>query len=638
MIITKRLHSVVVMLMVLAAGFITSCSDDNKTVLPDPTPDFIQEQAIAFDGVNSEEKSLEFVAPAAWVAEVHQTGNWLSVSPLSGQAGPASIKMRVVGDNFDVYSRSATIDIFVDGYQAYTVTVEQKSASTNDITISGEINEGVMSLVSDEKGTLFVGTIKVNCQKPWVLAKEDETDEVLVFDVKDAAPEDEDQSKTVVVSAEYSKFTSASYKGKFYIKTNDGGAVPVEVEASASVSVFDNKKHMEDEQERMSYTLVDTIQHGVFQTTFYVDANVLWEIDNLPDWLDCPSATNMKTSGTINKDRQPVTLRVNENGLSIEGNRCSLELKDTRGEVLETIDVIFAGLGSNYVDYSISIPATDVNGNPWAFEAHESTVEAEGPYNRRRISLDFSMITSADYSSIDDAPFHLIMVDGTNGIARKKEQHWATLEMGDPAEATRTEKGMFKKQLYIVANERGDADDQNKVTLRSEVRNAFFYIVPRDVQFNDLWDTDGTLKEEYANDLKLIAQKNDPEAEYKFALEGLADGSTLTINPAGESRTFNVVKGSYSNGGFLVYTQNKNGEWEKADKCCTITHTRDNVTDEVLNLTFTFTKNELVYDGLKKKWTGSPRKIRIQFEAFIGDDAGSKVIYTFYADQDMYTE
>lgn len=642
--IRKSIHKLLVITasIILGTGLLPSCSSDGIE-LPDPTIDFIQTTKINFEGVAGEEQVIKFKSPLAWVAEVHQTGGWLKATPLHGEAGQAEIKVYANSDNFGTYSRKGTIEIFLNGYQAYSIDVEQKSAVTGDIRIEGNINDGKMTLQSNATGTIFSDTIYVCSTKEWTLEAEAQASEILSFKTHDMAQDGAEKRTEVIVTADYSKWENTSFTGKFYVKTNEGTAVPVTVEALSEVAVYANNKVLFGEKEQTTYEFVDTLVRGTYQTKFYVDANIRWTIhNNCPwietsaDWSTMGEPSNVLKDGSIAKKRHEVTLRVKASELSAEGKTCTLDLTDSRGMTVKTLNLIFAGTGSDYIDYKFSMPAVDVNGNPWAFEARRNTVEEEGPYNRRRISIDFSVITSTDYSSIADAPFHLIMIDGTNGIAHKTEHHWANLEMGDPSEQSKTESGMYLKQLYIVANERGDSDDQNQVTKASESRTSIIYIVPRGISFEDMWTSEGRLQEEYADNLVLVSQKNDPDAEYKFAYEGVPDGSELTINPEGENRTFNVVKGSYDKCDVNIQVLDSDGEWVNSSDC-SFTYTSDEE-DNILTMTYTFTKNEAKWNPFKKEWVGAPRRFRIQMVAFIGDDKDSKVIYTIYANQDILKE
>lgn len=618
----------------------TACSSDNKVELPDPTIDFIQTAEVGFEGVaEGQEKTIAFVSPDDWTAEIHQTGAWLKADVLSGKKGDAAITLTPRNDNFGVTSRQAMLDIYVDGYQAYSIKIEQRSASTNDLTIEGSINEGVMTLESDKSGTKFSNTIYVTSTKMWDIVVDAGSNGILAFEREGEPKNGEETRIGVTVTVDCSKFESANFTGKFYLKTSDGSAVPVTVVANQEVGVYANSRPLQDEQEISTLELTDNVVHGVYGATFYIDSNVRWTLSQLPSWLESTVETpsNIKKDGSIEKSRQPVTLNIKPEALSVEGKSERINVIDSRGNVLKTINLIFAGAGSNYINKAISIPANDVNGNPWAFEAKKATVEDEGPVNRRRINLDFTMTTAVDYRSISDAPFHIILVDGTNGIAKKREMHWATLKMGNASEQTRTESGLYQKQLLLEANERGDADDKNGITDPSYARTAFVFIVPNTVLFDDLWGSDGKLKDEYANDLVLIAQKNDPDAQYKFSFVGYPNGTNVgNVNPAGQTMKFNVTEGSYGKCDYRIEKLNEGAtDWVKAsDAECKLEYTWDDY-DNPKTVTLTFGENVAKYNALTKKWVGAPRDFRIIFSAFINDDAGSKDIYTLTFHQEL---
>lgn len=620
-----------------------ACNDKNDVELDDPTMDFIQTKSVTFDGIAAgQEKVISFVSPGNWTAEIHQTGSWLRANTLHGKAGQVEIVLSAKSDNMTVSSRQATIQIYVDGYQAYSIKAEQKGVNSGDITIEGDIDDGVMNLESDSKGLNFTGTIYVESDKKWELEVDASSRGILSFE-RDSEPLNGEKKKIRLnVTADYSKFPSTSFNGKFYIKVNENTAVPVVVNAQPLVEVFASATPLLGETERTSYELVDTIQRNSFQTTFYVSSNVRWSINEKPSWISTSAdwgtakevPSNIKSDGTIDKKRHAVVLKVNPDELPVNGKTCIINIVDNRNQVVKTLNLVFKGAGGDYVDYSLAFPAEDVDGNPWAFEAKSATIEEEGPYSRRRISMDFNMTTARDYSSIADAPFHLIMVEGSNGIPKKKEVHWATLLMGDPAERSTTSTGFYVKQLYIKANERGDADDVNKLTDPSQIRYAFAYIVPREITFDDLWDGE-QLKSTYAENLTLVSQKNDPSANYTFSFEGYAEGSTITISRDGESKTFNVTPGSYKKCDIFVESQKEDGEWQSVGEgIVQITYTNDE-NDNPLTVTCAFSKNEEKYNPFTKKYSGAPRHMRIRVSAFIDDTFGSKDIYTIYADQDL---
>lgn len=629
-----------IILFVVLMLALTSCSKDNIE-MPDPDIDFIQTAEVVFDGIaEGQQKTISFRSPKPWTAEIHQTGAWLKADILQGDAGDAVITLSPRNDNFSTTARLATLEVYVDGYQAYTINVQQKTASTSDIVIDGHIDNGIMILSSDATGNIFSDTIFVSSTKQWQLSVDPAAEGILSFQTGTVTSA-EQNGESIIVTADYSKFQGTSLDAKFYIKTNEGTAVPVNVKAQSSVEVFDKQHHTQDEVERTSYELVDTIQSGTYQTTFYVDSNIRWTINEKPSWLETSAdwnggalPSNINMDGTINKNRQHVTLRVKASEMSVEGKTCTINLVNTRGQVLKSINLVFAGISSSFINSSLTFPATDSNGNEWAFEAHRSSIDESGPANRRRINMDFMVTTATDYSSINDAPYHLLLVQSNNGIPSKTEHHWATLKMGDKTQQSKTANGLYQKQIIIEANERGDADDKNGISSPSKPRAAFVYLVPRSIAFHDLWNNNGTLKDEYARDFVLMTQKNDPMADYRFALVGIENGSSIgNINPKGETKTFDVVAGSYDKCSYTIELQNADGSWSPTSEC-TLSSKLDE-RDQPLSITLIFSENKSIYDPFTQETFGSDRCFRIVFSAFIDDNTGSKAIYTIYADQKL---
>lgn len=625
----------------MAVVTLYNCTDnDNTAELPTPTPDFIQTSKVVLSGLaEGEGYTISFESPALWTAEIHSNGDWLKADKTHGNAGHAEITLSPRTDNFGATSRSATLEIYIDGYNAYIINVEQKPAAATDISVTGNIDNAVMTLKADRTGTVFTDTIYVTSSKEWYLAADDSHSNAnLSFETSATPQSGVEKTIRVIVSAEYTSFEGTSMQSIFTIRTKEGTALPITVRANAKANVYENAHEMQGEEEKVSFTLTDAQRHGTYAADLYIESNVRWTIDEKPSWLETSAdwggandiPTNVNTTGHITQGRHHISLRVKSDYINASGRTGTIDIKDTKGQVLKTLYLVFAGAGQNYIDYSLSFPATDIDGNPWAFEAKNNTVENSSAYNRKRIDMDFMITSSADYDDINDAPFHLLLVDAKNGIAHKKQVHWATLRMGAPTLSTTTMAGMHVKQLFIVANERGDADDRDKVTTQTETRYAFVYIVPRNVGFDDLWEDEYTLKEEYATNLTLIAQKNDPGANYTFSFRELNDGETINIAPQGETKTFTIKEGSYMLVDYVVEAKNVSGEWVPTSYC-TI-ETNDKVSP--IQITLSFSENKPVKNPFTGATTGAPRDMRICFNAFI-EDGLSKTIYTIYAHQEL---
>ena len=640
MTITKPHFSLFTLHFSLTLLLLVACKDSDNTVLPPMNPDFITTTSVTLGGtVGQTAHTMQFTAPADWTAEVHSGGDWLMLEHTHGKAGNAEITLRAKTDNYGVTSRRATVEIYVDGYNCYAVQVEQLSAATGELTITGNIDASTMTLRSDKTGTVFTDTIYITSTKAWELQAAQDTPSVLSFQTDGTPRNGEEKTIMVVVSADYAKFRGTSLSSTFSIKTSGGTVVPISVDATATVGIFDSERPRQDEAEALSFELKDEDRNGSYTADLYIESNVRWWVTEKPEWVETSAdwgsgetlPTNVGSTGAISVGRQHISLRVKASEMNTAGHTGTMTITDALGRPLKAISLTFGGVNKDYISYALHMPATDSDGNPWAFEAKEATVETGDAANRKRISMDFMMTTSMDYSSINEAPFHMLMVDATNGIAHRKQVHWASLAMGDRTQSATTEAGMFTKQLLLEVGERGDKDDKQGITSPENARNAFIFIVPVSVAFDDLWQDEYSLRPEYADNLVLITQKNDPDANYRFALEGLDDGGLIEVSPAGETKTYAIEAGSYMQTDYVIEIKNQDGSWTSTSVCSI--EINDKVTPALLSLIFT--ENKAVYNPFTHAYTGTPRDIRIRFNAFIGDGIASKTIYTIYAHQEL---
>ena len=147
--------------------------------------------------------------------------------------------------------------------------------------------------------------------------------------------------------------------------------------------------------------------------------------------------------------------------------------------------------------------------------------------------------TGENYTDVTDAPFKLLLCKCVNGALERTAVHWATLRMGDSSK-DKTSNGIYTKELYLVANQRGDEDDVNKLTSMGEDREAYLFIVPNSVSFDDLFEdpVSTTLKSQYIG--SYIRQKN-AFLEYKMSVTGIENGATITLPAAGETKSFDML-------------------------------------------------------------------------------------------------
>lgn len=612
----------------------TACSDGDNPIKEVVNNTVFDVDPITFEGIaEGQEAEIRFVAGNAWTATFTSSNNWLSASPTQGKAGEAIIRVTPYNDNKSSMSRSAELMVLVDGEDApFTVRITQLSASESDITLSGDIENGVMTLSADNTGNKFVGTIEVTSSSKWEITADD-THNWLSF-AKDQEPQD--GKKTTVkltVTADYKEFDHTTMNGAFHLQVPGATPIKVEVKAEATCKVYDTDTKGEEDVERVQFEMTDTLQRGLYQLTFYVESNIVWELKNLPEWMklagDITETSNRKADGTLQTRRVGVGLMVKDEYLSAESRSGVLQLTDLRGEVLKSIQVSFDGISSNFLQHDFAFPSTDPFGNDFSFEAKAAYIDPDNKNDYwKKVELPFNIKTSVDYASLDNAPYHLIMCNAHNGRVLNEEVHWASLRMGDASNRSESN-GVFTKELYLRVNDRGDEDDLNGLTNPASMREAFIFIVPKQVTVDDLFNADGaTLKEEYAEAFSHIMQKQDHEIDYELELKGLTDGETLYVTPDGGSFQFPIVKMTseqISPKLIRLWLNQETGEWEEKEP----TSSQENaIYIEPIRSESTGHLESLMVNVAPGMVT-STRGFRFRFNMFRGDEYADINVFTF---------
>lgn len=592
----------------------TACSEDKGPAEENFGQTIFEVEPIIFEGIAGEQTAeIQFVAGAPWTATFTSSNNWVDASPTQGKAGDAVITVTPYSDNKSSTLRKAQLMVLVDGSEEpYMVEITQKSAAQSDLVITGDVNEGIMTLTADETGNKFTGTLQIASSSKWEISTQD--GELLTFG-HSAYPEDGKETLIdLTVTADYNDFTNNGLSASFDLTVPGTTPITIEVKAKADCKVYELDTKAENETERLSYEFVDTLTSGKFQLTFYVESNIAWELKNLPDWMEVAGeleiATNRKADGTLQTRRVGVGLIVKSDALSVATRNASINLTNLQGEVLKTLEVEFKGIGNNFLEHDFIFPLYDNSGNDFSFEANENYFNPENQDDYgKTMELSFNIKTSLDYTTIDNAPYHLIMCKSENGFIRKEEVHWATLHMGDEVNNT-SQNGVYTQQVYLKANNRGDADDQNGITTQTAIREAYIFILPKDVTFNDLFDGE-TLKKEYEEKYSHIIQKQDHGIEYILKLDGLANGDVMNVPAKGETYSFKILEASTmqltANLRRLWYNSTTT-EWEEKDP-----------TSAQRNQFVIEYKNGNLILNVSANTTGKERRMRFYIDAFRGD-------------------
>lgn len=610
----------------------TACSEDKGPAEENFGQTIFEVEPIIFEGIAGEQTAeIQFVAGAPWTATFTSSNNWVDASPTQGKAGDAVITVTPYSDNKSSTLRKAQLMVLVDGSEEpYMVEITQKSAAQSDLEITGDVNEGVMTLNADATGSQFTGVLEITSSNKWDIV----TNENWLTFSKDKEPQDgKETTVRLSVTGDYNKFTTPQMNGEFMLQVPGTTPITIQVKAQAYCNIYEKDVKKENETERVTYEMVDTLQSGTFQLTFYVESNIAWQLDEVPEWVEIANglgiATNRKEDGTLQTRRVGVGLLVKEDALSNETKTANIFLKDTKGETLKEIKIEFKGIGNNFLQHDFAFPSYDPLGNDFSFEAKAAYINTDNQDDYwKKIELPFNIKTSVNYSSIEDAPYHLIMCNANNGRIIKEEVHWAKLRMGDEANKSESN-GIFTKEIYLTANDRGDTDDMNGLTTPAQIREAFIFIVPKSVGFEDLFINGGTtLKDEYSESFSHIVQKQDHNTTYILKLDGLENGETIYVPAEGASFAFDVLDittDQLTPQLIRLWKNGTTGEWEEnqptsnQEKSITIDYERDTNTGMLKTLILNVGPNMVT----------SNRGFRYKINAFRGDGYSDITIFTF---------
>lgn len=639
----KQMKNIYKVAMILATMMAVSCSHPQEEEPIRPSGSLFTITEHSFSGIAGQQSlSIEFNAPQPWTAQILTVSSWIEADALRGGAGKATISLKPRSDNFGTAARTATLLVSIDGYEPYQISLQQLSAATDLLTISAKTNaDGVITLKASDSGTEFTDTIIITSSSAWSLSADSNVGGILSFQHDSDPVNGTETSIPVIVKASYSQFPSSSFEGTFYVNTPDGKAAPVKFQASASVEVFGESHQSADQPERISYELTDTMQAGVFMAGFFVESNIRWHLGDIPEWIETAQdwgsnvseVNNVMRNGNINPARQPVYIRIKQKSLSIDGRSGTISILDDRGHTIKTVYITFAGVGNSYISHNLALPAEDPYGNPWGFEASEALAGADPSHFWEQTSREFSVTVSADFSSIEDAPFHMILVQAKGGIAAREEVHWAHLEMGSPE--TSRDGELYTRNLVIRSSDRGDADDTDGLTDPTQWRQAFMFLVPRSVQFDDLWNADGTLKNTYYDRMTLISQKNDPLAQYSFGFRQVTEGDTVYVSPWGESLPFDILPDSYTMCELEISVCGQDGEWTAVSASVFQADIRIDSLGNPEKVVFSISANNGERNPFTGQVTGSDRLFRVEVYAFLGDDVEHRKLLTFYFSQQL---
>ena len=156
------------------AALFTSCSDENKQ--PDtPQVDFTGSSILVPNEVGTVSVTMEFDAP--W--EVSNKNTWFSVTPLSGDAGAATITVSVLETNPELTEKVASFIIRSNEQNTQYYVIQ-------DVTSGFNIADSQMSVGIEEQQAVFTLEGNVDFEavaaQDWITIDGVESDSTLLAD------------------------------------------------------------------------------------------------------------------------------------------------------------------------------------------------------------------------------------------------------------------------------------------------------------------------------------------------------------------------------------------------------------------------------------------------------------------------
>lgn len=208
----------------------------------------LNKSSVSFDEFADEEK-ISFSATADWTAEIvnDRADSWLSVSPLSGTSGDASITIKAK-DNDTPDDRTASIAIKA-GSATKTITVSQKQKDALTVTASKfEVNAEGGEVKIEVKANIDFEYAIDESAKDWIKYEGTRAmkTSTLVFSIAENDDTKKREGNIAIKSGEFNEVVTIYQAGSEpsivisqneYVVSSDGETIAVEVTSNVDVAV-----------------------------------------------------------------------------------------------------------------------------------------------------------------------------------------------------------------------------------------------------------------------------------------------------------------------------------------------------------------------------------------------------------------
>lgn len=525
-------------LCAVAIAFVACGDDKDDEIGGDITVTTPAEKAIVCNGTENKPVTITFTASGNWTAR--PSHGWMSLSKMTGGAGEQTIIL-IVSDNDDYgkirvgtititdKNSGKSVDITVtQGKKDGVLTFSGDSQDGMDLVIFSDVDEPANNKIDGEVNVASNYDYTISLDKEWLgYQTERNSDGTTKVSLKvtnyDKLYADGGYGEqTCTVSFAYSGATRApgvvTYKVKFpgitpYVKYYTD--YEEEAEAVSSITL---------EEGDYSYTEGgETITKHAFLKMVYVKSNIAWQNVASDKFV-------VEYVGAENKSvaffESQTSVRVVLEEMQVEDIDETISFKDVKNAEtsLTPLHVKVPGLGSNYVylDWSVFQPIDQTTGH--------FMFEAAGASMWEPVAMDFVVSTT----NAEQAKVYVLKVSSNThydiheGVLAEEATCVKNLYEPDSYEGNTVKSGTWTLQL----EDRGYEGDE------SPSEHLYFAIVVASglSSYQDLFDNDSYLKEEYENNCIILGQKG-KAADYEFTgtYNGheLADDQMINVAPSG---------------------------------------------------------------------------------------------------------
>lgn len=536
----------------------SSCSNDDEEGGAASSIQLISDAEITCLAEQSDILKIDFSASGKWTAKA--SVGWIKLTKRSGEAGD-NITIPFTVDGNDLFKQRVGIITVKDPAtgKGVDVTVIQGEKDAK-IVFTGENADGTgVKLAIDEENKQITATVKVTSNYDWSI----ETDNSWLTYTKESAG---NGSFNVTFYADPDKLYQAGGYGQqkgianfTYISETRSPAVKayeVNFEGITPKLTFIEK---EDgiSTEFTEIFLKDVYNEGVFKKSIIVSSNVKWKLGDKPSFakvgynVDSDEAetqnnnsVNFFTTETVvyfdlQEGKLDTTEKLSESQKFVDANS---------QEVLEdALKVTCEPVGEDYVFIDAKDFPKDLNGNygVYMFEAsHEdgwSNVTKKFSVrcgNHDNMYFFIARLNSVSATLYDTYVDERGQERSTNMTGVSWQGKWGSVW---PVEEEYTRSAVDTKEYEISISPRNSSEGEMGSVAEKDRYFALFAICTDYIEYEDLFDENGELKEEYQNSYIILGQKAQ-QIEFTFESKKLPiDGTVLEFAAEGETIEIDYV-------------------------------------------------------------------------------------------------